>query len=731
MRQSAAVCFVLSLLVPATVSAAAAYRAIPVRVEPPQRVGAITLKSGERTVPVTVEDGVANVPADLSLPWTIVLNRFEPTVYTDMDLRASRPLLVRELGRLAGSINEGGRPIRREYTILIRSNGSKQVGETKFAAGEFAMTLPAGMYQAAVVSETCGSRLRSGIMIKPGFTTNLASIACEPTISVSFRAIDAKTGTPVRNAKIVWDPPAALNAQDARVMYSHRWTAVTNRLGAVTFRVGPLPIPLQWRVEAEGYAAERSARTEVFDSKRLLLPDVLLRASTILKVRVHLPRDDDDFRGGSVVLGELQEAHSTSYVAVARARLRDGEIPFRIESFGQKRVWIENAAGTKLVYRDLRVEPETAFVDLTPEEIEIHGAVSRRGTPIENVTITLADPHDAHVILRRTKSASDGTYSLNTYQTGELFLYTTGSDRPGSATGSTSRKIVVNDARDYRADFDLPDEGASVVVTDSSTGAPVPARVETHITVENGGRQIVRVIETDDAGRLSLSGFPEGTARLDISAKGYRTQQVDLPLKADDDTMQIVKLVRSKPLSGIVMDSGGAPVFGALISAGFDDELAMQAHLETASDAEGRFHFDSPPAPGEPFYIVAAGRALSIATLNPDVENVVTLSPPGTGLLYLTEDNAPPQKMYRVMTAVSGQNYVPLAVLEDLAEANGMTMYQLLGSGRDGAVVLPEFLSAGSYDFFITRKNGRALVYERVGTLTVPTTQPVILRIPR
>lgn len=138
---------------------AAQFREVPVRVEPPQRVTALVLQSNGGSVPISVADGKAKVPEDLPLPWKVSQLRFEPATYTQADLDAHRPLILRELGRLAGTVREGGRPISHEFVLTLRGNGSSEVEERTFS-GAFETALPAGVYQAVIASDSCGTRLR-------------------------------------------------------------------------------------------------------------------------------------------------------------------------------------------------------------------------------------------------------------------------------------------------------------------------------------------------------------------------------------------------------------------------------------------------------------------------------------------------------------------------------------------------------------------------------------------
>ena len=85
--------------------------------------------------------------------------------------------------------------------------------------------------------------------------------------------------------------PSTCNAHDAKVMFARRWSATTDKRGGVAIKVGPAPIPVRWRVEAKGYAAETTRRFELFDNKDAVLADVKLRPGSLLHVRIHLPAD--------------------------------------------------------------------------------------------------------------------------------------------------------------------------------------------------------------------------------------------------------------------------------------------------------------------------------------------------------------------------------------------------------------------------------------------------------
>ena len=70
---------------------------------------------------------------------------------------------------------------------------------------------------------------------------------------------------------------------------------------------------------------------------------------------------------------------------------------------------------------------------------------------------------------------------------------------------------------------------------------------------------------------------------------------------------------------------------------------------------------------------------------------------------------------------------IPFGALSDLADANGISPYQLQGSQKDGSVVLPQFLQPGSYDIYLAHKGGQPFLYERVGAVTLPIQRNVVL----
>lgn len=284
--------------------------------------------------------------------------------------------------------------------------------------------------------------------------------------------------------------------------------------------------------------------------------------------------------------------------------------------------------------------------------------------------------------------------------------------------------MEIRSGGDHRVDFDLDAFGVTIEVVDGESASPIEAVVRSEIV--SGDQRTFGEQQTDADGRLVVSGFRNGVAKLHVSAAGYGAESLELPL-GDDAPVRVVRMRRSSPVAGRVVDARGTPIDGALVLGGYASEFDMNPRHLARTDPAGRFRFDSPPAAGTPFYVVAAGHALSIAAMTPGAENTIVLHPPGTGVVTLLQDHAPPTKLHLVMAAPIGGPRVPLGVLDELAELNGMTAFQLHGSGKDGTVVLPAFLGPGAYELFIVRRGAPAPSFHPVGTIRTPLPRSIAL----
>lgn len=703
---------------------------VAVRVEPPQSLLAITLRSGDDVRSVAVSGGKFTVPDDLPLPWSVGMARFEPTAFTQADLDAKRPLLVRELGILRGTLQRAKPPVRESFVWLLQRAEASQPQESAFAVdatGVFEVRLAAGLYQGAALGATSATRIRSGMVVKPGQRTDVGAIACEPTTPVSVRVIDVKRNVALAGARVEWNPPDdILNAELNRALYGRRWSGTTDRNGVITFpSVGPLPMSIRWSVTASGFASAATARTQLREVKRVALPDVRLRPEATILVRTVLPRDEKIFRGATLGLAIREDERSHRFARKSVTELREGETRLRVGDYGLKRLMIESAAGKPIFYRDVEVVNELTVVDLAPQPVELYGRVLRRDEAVARTTVTAAEQGDGTVMLAQTRTDEDGAYRMVTWQSGPLTLYTIADGGEGMRTGSARADVDTSNRNSVRVDLEMPRSGFVLSVVDAATGAPVKAMIWRRFAYA-GDRAQIGGDESGRDGRLVVRDYPDGKAHLHIQAKGYRARDVDL-LITEANAEHVIRLEKSRGIRGRVVDTHGVPVRGARVTGGYENELTMQGHFFTQTDANGRFEFDSAPEAGTTFYVAAARHALAVTTLQSDVDNTVVLHPPSAGVATLLPDNAPPEKVYMVMAVPVGGGFIPVGALDDLAEVNGMNAYQLHGSGLDGSIVLPEFLGPGAYELFIARRGGDPYVYQRVGRINAPLQRNITL----
>jgi len=712
--------------------AAAEVRQVVVRIEPRREVTAIVIRNGDRTEAVSVKDGRIAVPADFPLPWSLGMRRFEAEPYTAADLERKRPWVIREFGTLTGRVERPSPKDGDRYVWLLQGSSSEVLEREVIldAGGAFHVDLPAGTYQGALLGLSTATRIRSGLVVQPGVATDLGTFVAEATVPISVRVLDAKSGKPVVGARVVWDPPGdILNSGVIRKLYARRWGATTNDGGIAQIgAVGPLPHSVRWRVEAKDYAPAQTARLQPKTPRRVTLPDVRLRREPTVVVRVRYPRGDDGLEKCTLVAGERRDPNVVRYTPTGRGKLREGDSSFEFPSYGQKRVWVEDKSGKTLFYRDFEVTEEATLVELTLLPIEISGRVTHRGKGLPDMLVALADQNNAELVLAKTPTNDDGEYRMTTWQSGKLHIYTISRrDRAGALTGHASVELDTDGRTELRADLEIPDAGFGIRVVDSVSGTPVQAEVDVRSSYENG-RGVMVVLETDAEGRLDVSGTPEGKARLHITAKGYRAVDVEIIIRKDARD-QVVRLEQSGGVTGRVVNAQGAPIAGARVLGGYVDELFQDAFYRAETDANGRFTFDAAPSLGTTFHVAATGHALGLTTLRADQPTTVVLHPPSSTFASLRENNQAPDKVFLVMAA-AGQAFIPLGVMQEFAELNGMDLYQLCGSSPNGDVILPEFLGPGTYDLYLARRGGKPFIYQRVGTITTPLRTNAVLVIP-
>ena len=410
--------FLCAVLCAAT--AVAAGPQVVVKIDPPQAVTAISVRSGDQVVPLAVRNGAIAVPQELPFPWSLSMMRYEAAPYTKEDFAQKRPWVIRELGGLQGRLEGPSQKAGDRFVWLLQRGNSEEVVERELTLGEegtFRVPLPAGTWAGALLGPASATRIRSGIIVKPGQATDLGVVRTSATVPVSVRVVDGATGKPVAGARVLWDPPAEiLNAPLIRRLYATRWSAVTSREGIAELRsIGPVPHSVGWRVESNDYAPTYSAKLQLKDVRRAVLPDVRMRHAPAVIVRVQFPRrDEEELEDGMLVSGEIQASQSPRYVPLRRVPLREGDTRFDFTTYGLKRVWIENKSGQTIFYRNFEPEDELTLLDVALHPVEIHGRVTQKGKAVPDTLLRLADPHNARVVLAQTKTDDSGGYQLST-----------------------------------------------------------------------------------------------------------------------------------------------------------------------------------------------------------------------------------------------------------------------------------------------------------------------------
>jgi hypothetical protein len=719
------------------VAASAVARQIRIVTEPPGRNVQVTIHSLQidtaKPIRVAVDASTLATVTSLRFPLQIEASGFGPVVYTDADAAAGKPAVLRALGNIKGVLTREKPTFLEKFVFLLKRADNATPAEVTAevtAEGKFDIVVPAGTYNWVALSDRSASRIRSGIVVKPAEATNAGKVQCERTVGVSVRVVSAKSRTPIAGAQVTWNPPNELNASTARVLFSRRWSGVTGRDGVVSLRsIGPVPIPARWHVEAGGYSPVDTAVVQIREDRHFSIPDVQLRSRGVVIVNVTPPR-----RGaiphGSITLCDVAPENPLRFRETARADLRVGDTRFENAIYGSKRVVLKNTAGATIAYKDFIADAETTRLNVEVEPIEIGGSVMQGAAPVEGARVVFADPHDGRVVLGEATSGPAGSYRITTYQRGQVSGYATRGGGRGRVSGAVTQQVTIAPGqREVTVDFELPTSRLVVAVVDAATNQPIPrVTIDRRIALTDGN-YVMGVSQTDETGRLVLENYPEGTATLIVRANGYRSSEVTVPLQ-QSGTDARVSLERSAPVVGRVISSEGSPINGARVSGGYLNELSHQASFETTTDATGMFRLDAVPPIGTIFYVVAAGYALTASPVHPGSDNMIIVAPPSANVAYLRSTaGGSPGKVYRVVASIHGSEMIPLGVLDDLAAANGMEEFQFLGSGRDGSVVLPQFLGPGTYDLYITKRGGKPYLYVRVGTIHAPLTRDETLTV--
>ena len=428
---------------------------------------------------------------------------------------------------------------------------------------------------------------RSGVVAKPGETTEIDPIILEPGRKLEGRVVAAEDALPVRGVTLELRAPRGWLRGSDESPYA---TAVSDEDGLFTLR-GLVP-------------GEYALRAHHFAFAMAELDLAVTDGASAEEIVVQLSR------GGSLS-GTVRDrfgSPSPHRTIVLGKTLTDPEAR-------QART---DAGG---VYRFDRVTPGTYEARLTPADgqgfristvavvihendlttqdfedtsgIRLQGQILRSGEPLPRALLFF-NPLETVLDLSEMQIATsddDGFY--------QIVL-----DRPGTyrvmvqtdSSGGSSTQIRVPDEPEVVRDIVLELEGISGRVLDDDD-APVPG-ASVSARREGGTVQALDdllVAESATDGRYSIQGLEAGTYRVTAVAPGYRIG-VAYPVELSGAAVDGIdlRLERGEDLRGVVVDPQGRGIIGAYVlaaPAGAGDPLNA-ASAET--DINGTFRMTAP-----------------------------------------------------------------------------------------------------------------------------------------
>lgn len=135
-------------------------------------------------------------------------------------------------------------------------------------------------------------------------------------------------------------------------------------------------------------------------------------------------------------------------------------------------------------------------------------------------------------------------------------------------------------------------------VIDGATGAPVSEFEVAHPAEADDAGRPVFVAVSDAEGRFHIAGLGSGTDELRIRAEGYAEASVSVDpaiINGSDPALE-VRLERLRSVEGLVVDSEGIPVEGALLVTGDLSGPPAEGEEDARSDGRGRFRIAAAPA---------------------------------------------------------------------------------------------------------------------------------------
>ena len=257
----------------------------------------------------------------------------------------------------------------------------------------------------------------------------------------------------------------------------------------------------------------------------------------------------------------------------------------------------------------------------------LRGKVTRDGKPAAGVTVAASSLLHQTMRESTTKTAKDGTYTLDEVTEGDCTLAVKPDDSIKGLVANSITKLRVSpgseiDGLNLRLHLGIP---LKVLVTTKEDGKPVAGR-PVSFTVD--GTQLGD-ITTDSEGIATLA-IPEGDIYVNLRDEGPRQALsnyfVSGHITEEDHPLVRITVPKAlilpplKSLTGAVVGADGQPVSGATVTF-----LGQAGPAPTKTGADGTFRFTGPILPGD--HIVAfLGDRISSKAPEVDEEQVAPIA---------------------------------------------------------------------------------------------------------
>lgn len=724
--------FVLS----ASWSPGAAAAEVEVRVSPASvavpgalRVSPLESPSSEPPVVVPVRGGRALLPPSLRDPGILI----EAEGFEAIRLPGGRGpypsvLLLKALGYVEGRF-EGVKKSSEQVTWISRlaaSDGEPwETGLTLDEKAAFRLGLSEGIYDFIVLREGFMTRMSRGVPVKSGEVVSIGVVSARAAAQLSAKLADSRSRAPITGAKIIWEPdPRTANAKPSKAFLSSRLSTQSDRSGR--FSIKDLPERVRFRIEAPGYQA-RIWSTTLTSGHRRDEGAIALDPYVALVVKTDLPAALATQRLRLSLFRFNEESASFLPVSERPVSTDAAEARFERLSFGRHRVVLRSAAGQLITFTDFSVQTDHQGLLLVPREKAVEGVVTSRGRPVANARVVAAYPSEGALLFSEEKTDEDGHFRVGLYFPGRVLVSAL------TDVAVKSEEVDLSERDEASIKIEIPTHGIRGIVRDRSSKRPI---VSASIVCIYADRDLTTSMadetRTDENGLFSLEGLAPGAASVRVSARGYRSELLDVATtETDSEGPFLVELEKSPALSGVVLDESGHRVAGARLESGYPRVMGYHRNplFSARSDAEGRFSMDSPPSEDSLFYVFAAGFALAVESLSPERENRIVLTRPVGSAATLLNKTGEPLAGVEVHAGVGSRPF-PRGALEGLAEVNGLHPATLLRTAPDGQCLLPRFLAPGRYAFFVRRDPQPGELEERfygIGGASLPVSGPLIL----